>query len=240
MKKIICSILLFYGCVSFAQAQGWEKTYVSPLLDTVGNTVIPSSTIASRTIETRDKGFVFAGGSVYRRGLVIGGYRPFVVKTDKNGHLIWQYNAADLLTSDTIKVFEMAVSNFIVMSTDVSRRSLGLSAVLAIKLSKNGIEQARKYYLANQSFIDADITPELDRICVLTNDYYINTALSTASYLLQLTASGDTIRTTFFNNFKLESIVLGTDRQIYVTGYSPRLTAVPRFTEHLPMGQLGV
>ena len=234
MKNIICAILLFCGCVSFVQAQGWEKTYASPL------NIDSGSTFASRTIETRDKGFAFAGGLLHRRGLFLGGYTPFVVKTDKNGTLIWQYYATDLLTSDTIKVFEMADSSFMLIATDISRRNLGLSSLLVIKLNKNGIEQARKYYLVSQSFSDADITPELDRICVLTNDYYINTALSTASYLLQLTASGDTIRTTFFNNFKLESIVLGTDRQIYVTGYSPRLTAVPRFTEHLPMGQLGV
>jgi hypothetical protein len=208
-KMLICLLaFVAFLSVSTLQAQGWDKTFTSPLGDT---------TFASSVVETLDSGFVFAGGSISDRRY-IGGYqamRPLVVKTDKRGNVMWQYAPTNLNTKDTTKVFRTTDNGFIFLTTDMTRYVLGLESVLAIKLNNDGIEQWRKYYLAGNKFIDADINTELDRIVITA---YKNDTISGAN-LLQLATNGDSLSNRFMKNDYLESVIFGGDLQLYVVKY---------------------
>jgi uncharacterized repeat protein (TIGR01451 family) len=191
-------------------AQGWDKTFTSPLGDT---------TFANSVIETRDSGFVFAGGFVFRRTLIPNEYkaiRPLVVKTDKNGNVIWRYMANDIYTADTIKVFQTADNGFLVLTTELVKYVLGLPSILAIKLNSNGVEQSRKYCLTGNYLRDAAMSVELDQIAVITQD-------STSGNLLRLSSNGDSISNKYYKYARLEGLTFGGDRQMYVVYTNPRL-----------------
>lgn len=190
-----------------AYAQGWSKTFVSPLGDI---------TNAYSVIETLDSGFVLAGSSLLRRPIIPGSqsYQPFIVKTDKGGNVVWNYAPTNLLTLDTIKVFRTTDNGFIVLATDISRYVLALPSIVVIKLSSNGIEQFRKHYLVSNIFNDAAITPELDKIVVTTNEKDSGGYLIKKSNLLQLSDNGDSL-SCYAHNQDLGSVVFGGDRQIY-------------------------
>ncbi len=210
-KIMICLVVITaFFTFSTLQAQGWDKTFTSPLGDT---------TFANSVIETPDSGFVFAGGFVARRTLIPNEYkaiRPLVVKTNKNGNVIWRYSANDLYTADTIKVFRTADNGYLVLTTEIVKLVLGLPSILAIKLNSNGIEQSRKYCLEGNYLKDAAISAELDQIAVITQD-------STSGNLLRLSINGDSISNKYYKYSRLEGLAFGGDRQMYVVYTTPRL-----------------
>jgi hypothetical protein len=209
-QKVLICLLAFIAflSVSTLQAQGWDKTFTSPLGD---------STFASSVVETLDSGFVFAGGSIFPRGNLLGGYRPLVVRTDKRGNVIWRYAPTNLVVSDTIKVLRTADNGFIVLTTDISRFLLGESSVLVLKLNSNGIEQFRKYYLADNTFTDAAITAENDKIMVITQKGLIPTLRDTiGGNLLRLSINGDSISGKFYKDYKLDGVAFDANRQTYI------------------------
>jgi hypothetical protein len=204
-QKIIICLLAFvaFSSVSTLQAQGWDKTFPSPLGDT---------TFASSVVETLDSGFVFAGGSTFQRGNLVGGSRLLVVKTDKGGNVVWRYAPTNLVISDTVKVLRTADNGFIVLTTDFSRFLLGESSILVLRLNSSGIEQWRKTYLMRNRLKDADITVELDKIVVTTQQELI-----VGSNLLQLSTNGDSLTNRFYTDRYLENVIFGGDRLIYAS-----------------------
>lgn len=221
-KIMICLVVIAaFFTHTRAYAQGWDKTFTSPLGDT---------TFANSVIETPDSGFVFAGGSAFQRGNLIGGYRPLVVRTDKGGNVVWRYAPSDLVISDTIKVLRTADNGFIVFATNRINAILnGLPSVLAIKLNNSGIETARKSFLEASIFRDADITPELDRI-VLTAEQGLDITkvdslgnYVTGANLMQLTINGDSISNKFYRYVKTDAVIFGSDRYIYTVSRDVRL-----------------
>jgi uncharacterized repeat protein (TIGR01451 family) len=193
-KMLIC-LVAFTAFLSFSalQAQGWDKTFTSPLGDT---------TVAFSAVETADSGFAFIGGTVTNNGLC-----PLVVRTNKQGDVIWRYNPSDLFILDTMKIFRTRDNSLILLASKEPEYS-----ILLIKLNSSGIEQSRKEYLRGNNLKDADITAELDRIVVVTEQ---RTTFLTGSNLLQLSADGDSISNRFFRYENLEKVAFGGDRQIY-------------------------
>ena len=210
MKKIICSILLFFGCVSFAQAQGWDKTYTSPLGDT---------TWAFTAVETFDSGYVFAGGSyaeLVRR--TDWDYHLWVSKVDKRGNTIWQYNPANLIVGDTVHIFQTADSGLIVVASQLVQSDSAQSEnIVVVKLNKNGVEQSRKFYLDNNWCHGADMSVEKDRVVLVTHAYGISHRLI-GSNILQLSANGDSLSCRFFSG-QLRRVAFGGDGQIYAGAF---------------------
>ena len=211
MKKIIWITLLFVSLMHVAQAQGWERTYTSPLGDT--------TQIYSVIEPLFDNAFVFAGTTFFRRASLLSGSRPFVTKTNVSGDVIWQYNPSDLLVSDTIKVFRAIDGGFVVLATDISRLNLGLSSILVIKLSNSGLELSRNYYFIGNTFVDA-ATIGQGNIRIITK-FYDNMNMP-HGYQFQLFPNGtDTTGTTLFKNLNLQSIVVSD--QAYIAYTEPRL-----------------
>jgi uncharacterized repeat protein (TIGR01451 family) len=188
-------------------AQGWDKTFTSPLGDT---------TYAHSVVETLDSGFVFAGSSYVRRVPLPNSYLqcPLVVKTDKKGNVVWRYAPRDVFISDTIKVLRTADNGFIVLSTDVFRLALGLPSILVIKLNSVGVEISRNRYLEHNNFNDAAITPELNKLVVTTNEMDTTGSYIKKSYILYLDFKGDSLSCRSYNQ-DLGSVVFGGDGQIY-------------------------
>jgi uncharacterized repeat protein (TIGR01451 family) len=203
-QKMLIFLVAFIAFLSFStvQAQGWDKTFTSPLGDT---------TFASSVVETLDSGFVFAGGSTFQRGNLLGGYRPLVVRTDKSGNVVWRYAPTNLVISDTVKVLRTADNGFIVLTTDISRFLLGESSILVLKLNSDGIELSRKHFLCGSRFIDADVTVEHDKIVVTS--YRIDTIYG--ANLLHLSPNGDSLSNRFIRSVFLGSVVFGGDGQVY-------------------------
>jgi uncharacterized repeat protein (TIGR01451 family) len=211
-QKIIICLLAFAAFCSFStlKAQGWDKTFTSPLGDT---------TFATSVVETLDSGFVFAGGSANTiNGSAIFN-RLLVVKTDKRGNVVWSYNPSNLLTLDTAKVLRTSDNNFIILTTDIVRLGTPEPSIVVIKLSNNGVELSRKYYLPGNRLKDADITLGLDRIVVTAEQRSIVSNPVIGANLLQLSINGDSISNRFYKDRYIENVMFGGDGQIYAAKY---------------------
>jgi uncharacterized repeat protein (TIGR01451 family) len=213
-QKIIICLLAFVAFCSFStlQAQGWDKTFTSPLSD---------STSAYAAVETLDSGFVFLGNSLNINGLDYF-LHPLVTKVNKRGDVVWTYNPTTVSTFDSAKIFRIADNSLIILATTFPNWAAGeLPSILCIKLNSNGIEQSRKTYLYGSQLRDADITPELDRIIVIATqrgELMQKDSLGviiTGSSLLQLSANGDSLSRRFHRNNYMTKVAFGGDRQIY-------------------------
>jgi Secretion system C-terminal sorting domain len=212
-QKIVICLLAFVAFLSIStlQAQGWVKTFTSPLGDT---------TFAVSAVETLDSGFVFAGGSFASRRRLSNGFfltRLLVVRADKKGNVVWKYAPTDLFTTIAF-VLNTVDRGFLIVSNEINRVDLGLPSILVIKLNSNGVEQSRKYYLEGNYLSDASISVELDRIAITAFKLYPNHTLK-ESNLLQMSINGDSLSRYTTSHSNLGSVIFGGDKQVYALRY---------------------
>ncbi len=138
MKKIFT--LLLSIATTQLTAQGFHRTFGS-----LGAGI----EVANCIIQTSDGGFVMAGST---SGYGAGSNDVYIVKTDANGHMVWQQVIGGSGNDDATGIVEHS-SGAIYVSGSTTSYGAGLSDIYLVKLNSSGdVEWTNTYGGAQNEF----------------------------------------------------------------------------------------